>query len=46
MNSLSINYLDFKLPIYDFGFVKTLTKSNGYLIDYATILTELKDKKS
>lgn len=45
LNALSVNYLDFKLPIFDFGFTKQLTKTGGYLINYASILNELKDKK-
>jgi len=45
INSLSVNYLDFKLPIYDPNFTKQLSKTNGYLIDYASILNELKSKK-
>lgn len=45
INSLSVNYLDFKLPIFDPNFTKQLSKTNGYLIDYAAILNELKPKK-
>lgn len=45
INSLSVNYLDFKLPIFDAGFTKQLTKTGGYLINYGAILNELKDKK-
>lgn len=45
INALSVNYLEFKLPIFDSGFNKQLTKTGGYLINYASILNELKDKK-
>lgn len=45
LNSLSVNYLEFKLPIYDPNFTKKLTKTNGYLINYAAILDELESKK-
>ncbi len=45
MNSLSVNYIDFKLPIFDPNITKQLTKTNGYLINYTAILNELKDKK-
>ncbi len=45
LNSLSVNYLEFKLPIFDPTFTKQLTKTNGYLINYASILNDLKIKK-
>ena len=45
MNALSVNYIDFKLPIFDPNFTKQLTKTSGYLINYSSILNELKDKK-
>ena len=45
LNGLQVNYIEFKLPIFDFSFIKSLTKSNGYLINYQQILEELKNKK-
>jgi len=38
MNALSVNYIEFKLPIFDPAFTKQLTKTSGYLINYASIL--------
>ena len=46
MNELSVNFVDFKLPIFDFGLIKTLTKTNGYIINYPSIINELKVKKN
>lgn len=38
INALSVNYIPFKYPIYDYSFVKSLTKTNGYIIDINSIL--------
>jgi hypothetical protein len=45
LNSLSVHYLEFKLPVADESFQKSLTRTNGYLIDYKKVLEELKTKK-
>lgn len=38
LNALSVNYIEFKLPIFNPDFTKQLTKTNGYLINYSSIL--------
>jgi hypothetical protein len=38
LNALSVNYLEFKFPIFNLNFTKQLTKTNGFLINYASIL--------
>jgi len=38
INALSVNYIAFKLPFYDYSFTKSLTRTSGYIIDYSAIL--------
>jgi hypothetical protein len=37
LTQLSVNYIEFKYPLYDFPGIRSLTVNQGYLIDYAAI---------
>jgi len=37
LTQLSVNYIEFKYPIFDLAGIKSLTVNQGYLIDYEAI---------
>ena len=45
LNELSLNYIEFKLPLHDLSGLEKLHKAEGYLIDRAAVLKELEPKK-
>ena len=45
LNQLQVGYFEFKYPIYDLPALKTLSRQEGWLVDWKGIKEDLKAKK-